>query len=91
MSTDFKEFADSVIDKLEKEIGAGQLKEDPVYVEMMQLLEDVRSQNFPEKKIRISFSALNQQEDGIYKDDQLVKDIIHLEEMYKVIRKSMKA
>lgn len=91
MSTDFKEFADSIIEKLQKEIGANQLNEDPVYIEMMQLLEDVRSQNFPEKKIRISFSALNQQEDGVYKDDQLVKDIIHLEEMYKVIRKSVKS
>tara|TARA_Y100000768_G_scaffold389046_1_gene391730 strand:- start:203457 stop:203732 length:276 start_codon:yes stop_codon:yes gene_type:complete len=91
VSTDFAEFAKSVIDKLQNEVGASQLKEDPVYIEILQLLEDVRSQNFPDKKIRVSFSALNQQEDGIYNDDQLVKDIIHLEEMYKVIRKSVKS
>lgn len=88
VSTEFNKFAESVIEKLQKEVGDNQLENDPVYLEIKQLLDNVSSNNFPDEKLRISFIAFDQQDDGIYKDDQLVKDIIHLEELYKILRKS---
>ena len=73
---------------LEKEKHADKIKEDSMFTELVALIENVKANQYPDKKLRLSFSAFNLQDDEIIENDQLIKDIIHLEELYKVLKRS---
>lgn len=88
MSSEFLKHADLVLQSIDKEKQAEKIKEDSLFIEIKELIDNVNNSTFPDKKLRLSFSAFNLQDDEIIESDQLIKDIIHLEELYKVIKRS---
>lgn len=87
MRAQFFILARNIMSQLEAALSKGDLKDDYVYRKIPQLIEEVENLKFSGPKTDIGLAAIKLLDLGVYQDQKLKDDIVHLDELYRLIQK----
>jgi len=87
MKNEFLILAEKILADFKATFSDPELSKDYVYNKIPQLVREVETWTFSDAKTDIGLAAIKLVDMGVYKDEKLKDDIVHLSTLYRLMQK----